>query len=101
MAPPAMLKAMHMRAKRTSIENHKIPLQGCIWRTKADVKRSTGERYGTWQARVRDIKEQKDSHERLALLAAPGTPEPQSPGLRVPGGQAPGTPLLLLSDSEL
>ena len=101
MVPPDMLKAMHMRSKRTSIDDHKMLLHGRIWRKKAEVKRRTGERYGTWQARVRDIKEQKDSHLRLALLAAPGTPEPQSPGLRVPGGQAPGTPLLLLSDSEL
>ena len=101
LVPPDMLKAMHMRSKRTSIDDHKILLQGRIWRKKAEVKRRTGERYGTWQARVRDIKEQKDSHLRLALLAAPGTPEPQPPGLRVPGGQAPGTPLLLLSGSEL
>ena len=101
LVPPDMLKAMHMRSKRTSIDDHKILLQGRIWRKKAEVKRRTGERYGTWQARVRDIKEQKDRHLRLALLAAPGTPEPQPPGLRVPGGQAPGTPLLLLFGSEL
>ena len=86
MVPAAMLKAMHMRVKGKSIENHKILLQGRILRKKAEVKWRTGDRYGTWQARVRDIKEQKDSHERLALLAAPGTPEPQSPGLRVPWG---------------
>ena len=90
-----------MRSKGKSIENHKMLLQGRIWRKKTEVKRRTGERYGTWQSRVRDIQEQKDSHERLALLAVPGTPEPQSPGLRVPGGQAPRTPSLLLSDSEL
>ena len=76
MVPPDVLKAMHMRAKWTSIENHKILLQGRMWRKKAEVKRKTAERYGTWQARVRDIKEQKDSRERLARLAALGTPEP-------------------------
>ena len=101
MVPEVMLKAMHVRSKVKSDADHKTLLQGRIWRKKTEVKRRKGERYGTWQSRVRDIKEQKDSHEWSALLAAPGTPEPQSPGLRVPGGQAPGTPLLPLSDSEL
>ena len=101
MVPPDMLRAMRMRAKWKSIENHKILLQGRIWRKQAENTSRTGEHYGTWQARVRDIEEQKDRHERLAQLAAPGTPEPQAPGLRVPGRQAPGTPLLLLSDSGL